>query len=115
MSLIRVWRPALATMLCLCAVTAEAQEATFQSSDGVVYDSQRNANGWVLTVASEIPEGVVAPFTIYLGTSCDAEAPGFGAGTWGWANGGFVAELEKIRVGFPRQELQDNDALVCGF
>lgn len=43
--------------------------------------------------------------TIYLGRSCDASNTHLGEGTWCWANGGFVAEFEKNKIGFPRQEL----------
>lgn len=43
--------------------------------------------------------------TLYLGKTCDASTASFGKGTWCWANGGFVAELGKRRIGFPRQEL----------
>jgi hypothetical protein len=99
--------------LCLAfALPARAQDATFLSSDGVAYDSLRNADGWVLT-AVEIPSGVRAPFKVYLGRSCDAAAPGFGTGTWGWANGGFGADFPGYALRFGRQEIDGNDDLVC--
>lgn len=44
--------------------------------------------------------------TLYLGRSCDAKHSVLVAGSWCWANGGFVVELERQRIGFPRQELQ---------
>ncbi len=43
--------------------------------------------------------------TLYLGKTCDASTASFGKGKWCWANGGFVAELAKRRIGFARQEL----------
>lgn len=43
--------------------------------------------------------------TLYMGKTCDASTVSFGKGTWCWANGGFVADLVKRRIGFPRQEL----------
>jgi len=43
--------------------------------------------------------------TLYLGRSCDASNAALGTGKWCWANGGFAAEFETHRMGFPRQEL----------
>lgn len=43
--------------------------------------------------------------TLYLGRSCDASSSVLGEGKWCWANGGFVAEFNTTRMGFPRQEL----------
>ncbi|WP_420333632.1 hypothetical protein [Roseibium sp.] len=56
--------------------------------------------------------------TLYLGRSCDASSTTMGEGKWCWANGGFFAEFERHRVGFPRQELfcpgGGNDVPGCG-
>ena len=43
--------------------------------------------------------------TLFLGRSCDAYLKPFGYGSWCWGNGGFVAEFDEDRIGFPRQEL----------
>ena len=43
--------------------------------------------------------------TLYLGKSCDATSSVLGNGKWCWANGGFVAEFDRSKMGFPRQEL----------
>lgn len=43
--------------------------------------------------------------TLYLGRSCDASSTVLGEGKWCWANGGFFAEFDQNRMGFPRQEL----------
>ncbi|MEL7526659.1 MAG: hypothetical protein AAFN16_12850 [Pseudomonadota bacterium] len=56
--------------------------------------------------------------TLYLGRSCDASSTTMGEGKWCWANGGFFAEFERHRIGFPRQELicpgGGSDSLACG-
>lgn len=56
--------------------------------------------------------------TLYLGRSCDASHTVLGDGKWCWANGGFFAEFDGYRMGFPRQELncpnQDNEFPGCG-
>lgn len=43
--------------------------------------------------------------TLYLGKSCDATSSVLGDGKWCWANGGFVAQFDRSKMGFPRQEL----------
>jgi len=56
--------------------------------------------------------------TLYLGRSCDASHTVLGNGTWCWANGGFFAEFDGYRMGFPRQELvcptEEDDFTGCG-
>ncbi|MCT4654496.1 MAG: hypothetical protein N4A65_01665 [Cohaesibacter sp.] len=70
-----------------------------------------NAHGYQLTTAfpaswyDEQLRFREERITLYLGKACDASSAPFGKGTWCWANGGFVAQLEKRRIGFPRQEL----------
>lgn len=55
--------------------------------------------------------------TLYLGRSCDASSSVLGAGKWCWANGGFLAEFDRHKMGFPRQELvcpnKTDDFLGC--
>lgn len=56
--------------------------------------------------------------TLYLGRSCDARHSVLDDGKWCWGNGGFVAEFDTFRIGFPRQELicpnNDDDFRGCG-
>ncbi|MCE9662977.1 DUF1837 domain-containing protein [Halomonas sp. M5N1S17] len=40
---------------------------------------------------------------IYMGQSCDTQAPQFGKGVWGWANGGVRIQFVDTVIGFPRQ------------
>jgi hypothetical protein len=48
--------------------------------------------------------------TIYLGKNCDAYSQQYGKGVWRWANGGVLVELEKEKIGFPRQQSPFEDA-----
>lgn len=101
-----------AVVLPVCVVAYDSLSNNAYSSDGHSYQMTCNDNGFVLTsvyptarfidkgVASEVIEGFE---TIYLGKSCDAYHEVFGNGTWGIANGGFVASFDNNRVGFPRQ------------
>lgn len=82
------------------------------SSDGHSYQVTCNESGFILTstypVSRFIENGVLSTVregieTIYLGKSCDAFTEAYGAGTWGFANGGYAVSFEDYRVGFPRQ------------
>lgn len=43
--------------------------------------------------------------TIFLGPDCKASSTQYGKGTWGWANGGIMVNLEKKKdIGFARAE-----------
>jgi hypothetical protein len=72
----------------------------YVDGSGVGYTMAKNMNGMVLK--SKIA-------TLYLGKNCDAYSPKYGKGTWGWANGGVTVELEKKRIGFPRQDSPFDD------
>ncbi|MBO9424569.1 hypothetical protein J7444_07550 [Labrenzia sp. R4_1] len=50
---------------------------------------------------------------LYLGNSCDASHTVLGDGKWCWANGGFSAEFEHFRIGFPRQEILCQQASIA--
>ena len=75
-------------------------QVDYTDGSGVEYIMTKNKNGVVLK--SRIA-------TIYLGKNCDAYSPQYGKGTWGWANGGVIVELEKKRIGFPRQDSPFDD------
>lgn len=102
------------TLLALSALPATAQV----SAEGHFYETTCNASGYVLT--SDYPVGrffgtgagttvTTGREVLYLGTSCDAARDGWGAGTWCWANGGFVVTFPEDRIGFPRGELHCPD------
>ena len=86
----------------------------YVSSDGHEYELTCNASGYILEskhptsrmigrgAGTQIVRGIER---LYLGKNCDAFNQAMGSGSWCWANGGFVADLENGRVGFPRQEL----------
>ena len=84
------------------------------SSDGHSYNVTCNDHGYVLRskwpVSRFVGTGAATVIetgeeVIYFGKDCDAFSEHLGTGTWCWANGGFVADLEHRRIGFPRQEL----------
>ena len=86
----------------------------YTSSDGHDYDVTCNESGMVLESSREVSRFVgqgantrivTGIEKIYLGKSCDAFHTVFGAGSWGWANGGIRAEFAEYFIGFPRQEL----------
>lgn len=86
----------------------------YTSGEGHAYTLTCNSNGYILRsiapVSRFIGQGANTRVlrnteVIYLGRSCDAFSDVLGQGKWCWANGGFVAELEGARIGFPRQEL----------
>ena len=74
---------------------AASSLAGYVDGFGVAYTMKKNQHGVVLKSKKA---------TLYLGKSCDAYSPQFGKGTWSWANGGVLVELEKKKIGFPRQE-----------
>ena len=71
--------------------------ASYAGSDGQRYSSAPNSSGVVMRAANGI--------TLYLGRSCDAFSPQYGAGSWSWANGGFTVRFPRKTIGFGRQEL----------
>jgi hypothetical protein len=82
------------TVLFSVMVGAIARAADYVDSGGIKYTMTTNKNGVVLKSKTE---------TIYLGKDCDAYSRRYGKGTWGWANGGVSIELQKGKIGFPRQ------------
>ncbi|MDX3774091.1 hypothetical protein QE250_08210 [Chromatiaceae bacterium AAb-1] len=74
-----------------------AEAVTYVDGSGAVYMLTINENGGVLKSGKD---------TLYLGRGCDAYAPQYGKGSWGWANGGFVITFDAHSVGFPRQEIE---------
>ena len=102
---------------------ASAQDDVFYvSGAGDDYSIEVNANGYVLT--SRYPKArfveaganarvVRGAETFYFGRQCDAVHTLFGAGRWGWANGGFGAEFDGFTLFFPRQELPEGPGLAC--
>ncbi|MGX1498577.1 hypothetical protein ACSSV1_003628 [Labrenzia sp. MBR-25] len=109
----------------LAPKTASAEDYGYVS-DNHSWSLSCNASGYVLR--SQFP---VARFheagagstvsrekeTLYLGRSCDASHTVLGEGKWCWANGGFMAEFNNAKMGFPRQELicpnSNDDFLGC--
>ena len=86
------------TILLLTSAAAQAQNRTHVDGTGTRYSYSANADGGVLTPM----DGGAA---LYLGRSCDAYSPGYGTGTWFWANAGFSVEFPDKQFGFARQEL----------
>lgn len=108
----------VAVFLSALVVVAAAQNATAYTSGGHSYDLTCNDNGYALTsrypVSRMIGSGASSQVferieTLYLGRDCDAFHELFGAGNWCWANGGFTAQFQAFRYGFPRQELSCPD------
>ena len=94
----------------LVSTPSHAQEGARRlSSLGDEYVASRNVYGGILTSVSPKRWRLDAPSrpdVIYFGRDCDAFHTEFGNGTWGWANGGFIASFEGgMSIGFPRQEL----------
>lgn len=87
------------------AFAAPAAPPAVPAQDGARYMSDRghafalgcNVDGQVMT---RVPQGE----NVYLGRSCDAWSPDFGAGRWCASNGGFVVEVGPLTMVFPRQE-----------
>ncbi len=105
----------LVAALACAALPAQA----YVSGAGHLYEATCNASGIVLRstypVGRFFGQGAGTTIsdtreTIYLGAHCDAARDGFGAGTWGWANGGFRVTFPEIEIGFPRQEIHCDDA-----
>ncbi|MBI1220300.1 MAG: hypothetical protein GC186_17335 [Rhodobacteraceae bacterium] len=105
------------------AFPLHAASRTVVSSEGDTYYATENANGGILTskyprpryieqgAASHVIDGKEV---IYFGRSCDAFTKAYSVGTWGWANGGFVATFNNgARIGFPRQDPPWDDLLQC--
>jgi hypothetical protein len=89
---------ATAAVTCFAAtIIATSSGAVERESGNEVFMMECNSSGFILTSRQSGEK-------LYLGKSCDAFHTRMGAGTWCWANGGFVAELANGRVGFPRQE-----------
>lgn len=97
------------SILCLSSTPSIAYVA-----DGHEYDLTCTDDGYQLTskypVSRTVGSGAGTRYitereTLYLGRSCDAYLKPYGYGSWCWANGGFVAEFDEERIGFPRQEL----------
>lgn len=110
-----MFRPARSLCLTLAAsLMPSLAAAQYISGDGHQYELSCNDNGFVLT--SQYPvsrwtgmgadtQVITDTEVLMLGNSCDAINEVFGSGTWMWANGGFMAEFDSYRIGFPRQEL----------
>lgn len=93
-------RASASAILALWLVTTAAH--AYEGSDGLVYEITCDKAGYVLTPDKGQP--------LYLETTCNAYQWPHGSGTWGWANGGFWADLQDGRVAFGRQELFCRDA-----
>lgn len=81
------------------AVSASAQSARLidrTDDNGVTYRVSENVNGIVMQGDNGS--------TLYLGRDCDAFHTTFGAGSWGFANAGFWANLSSGGVFFPRND-----------
>ncbi|WP_189412486.1 hypothetical protein [Neogemmobacter tilapiae] len=102
-------------LLFMSANMAYAETPTVVSSAGDRYSISENENGGILTslypksrfveagANSYVVDGLDV---IYFGKDCDAFHKVFGKGTFGWANGGFLATFESgAEIGFPRQDL----------
>ncbi|WP_373085298.1 hypothetical protein [Sneathiella sp.] len=106
----------LATIIeavCLLTLTASAEDYNHVSGNHS-WSMSCNKSGYVLQ--SQYP---VSRFheagagssvtrekeTLYLGRSFDALHTVMCDGKWCWANGGFLAEFDGDKMGFPRQEL----------
>ncbi|MCR8546790.1 hypothetical protein M4578_03040 [Salipiger sp. P9] len=106
---------AASIVLGLWGATAAAEDIPYVSSEGHEYRLTCTRDGYVLTSMAPVSrftgQGAATQVarrteTLYLGRSCDSFLDVAGAGTWGWANGGFGAEFPGgLRVMFPRQEL----------
>ena len=99
----------------LLAFGTIASHAQYVSGEGHSYTLSCNSDGMVLSSTNPVSRftgtGATAniekldPEKLYLGKTCDAFHKLLGYGKWCWANGGFVAEYDTVRIGFPRQEL----------
>jgi hypothetical protein len=118
----------LATLLAGLAFSgpALASDADYYvSGGGDDYAIAVNDNGYVLQsrypkarlvdkgAASYVVRGIE---TFYFGRNCDASHAVFGAGKWGWANGGFGADFDSgYKLRFARQELPGPHTSACGW
>lgn len=113
-------------MLGLFSAAASSEEFDY-AGDNHSWSLSCNAYGYVLKsqypVTRFFEAGAASSVTreretLYLGRSCDASSTTMGEGKWCWANGGFFAEFERHRIGFPRQELNcpggGSESLACG-
>lgn len=108
----------------VCGAPVMAADADYYvSGAGDDYEINANTSGYVLSsrypkarfieqgASSYVKRGVE---TFYFGKTCDAAHEVFGAGSWGWANGGFGAEFnDGFRLMFPRQELPEGHSGIC--
>jgi hypothetical protein len=111
-------RLAAAVLVGLMASSVSAETATFHSLQGDIYIGELNDSGAVLR--SKYPKAWFhgEPFedhradeiivVIYLGKSCDALHPEYGAGTWGWWNDMFHIDFRQELIAFQNQELFDH-------
>ena len=96
----------LAASTILYSGVLAAKTFSYVSGNGEVFMATYNIHGVTLRSRHTI---------IHLGTSCDALSPQYGEGTWGQANGGFKIDFSRFSIGFPRQELfEDDDSVKCG-
>jgi len=73
----------------------ERDGAYYVDGDGAAWAWRENRHGAVLRNRTTY---------IYLGRGCDAYAPRFGRGRWGWANGDVLITFPRRRIGFARQD-----------
>lgn len=94
--------------------TREIVEYKNTSSDGHEYLRTCDSSGYVLKSKYPISrfsgdiaytKPISAYETIAISKECNAFSQSLGTGKWCWANGGFVIEFPKVRIGFPRGEL----------
>ena len=102
----------------LAATSVSAETTTFHSLHGDIYIGELNDNGAVLR--SKYPKAwfhgepnddhraVEITVVIYLGKSCDAIHPEYGAGSWGWWNDMFHIDFQNESIAFQSQELFDH-------
>ncbi len=118
--MVNIVKIAVFSIVYATSVLAEGPE--YHASNGQIFTGKPNANGIVLT--SKHPVSIYkedgansqweeAPEIIYVGKSCDVLSTAKGAGTWSWANGGFVIEFNGLTLGFPRQELDAGQGSNC--
>lgn len=116
---------AMIPVLCLLPLPVSAQEYDYYG-DNHSWSMSCNKSGYVLRSRYPVTRFKEAGTnsklnhaneTLYLGQSCDASHTVLGEGKWCWANGGFIAEFQSSKMGFPRQELNcpnnENSFLGC--
>lgn len=97
------------------AGSAGAQSLQYLSTDGAVFDYEKNKHGAVLTSMEPLSEPLIVDGgdgvriqpgdILYIGRACDAFSKEYGNGNWSWTNGGFIIEFPDIRVAFPGQAI----------